>query len=723
MRRRGLVTEVWVFDGEPAQLGGGTVTLVEGTSFCLCETSGDMGSGAPQGLFFRDTRILSTWQLRIDDDLIEPLTVIEDSSYHASFVGRARPRPGQAESTMLVERHRFIGAGMREDIVLSNLGFESAACTVAVRAGADFADLFDVKAGRVRPRGELEVEHGDGSLRLARRSPGGSRGVRVQADGGPTSSARQLVFRVVVPARGSWRTTLQVTPEIDGVESPPAFPSGQPLEKADAFQRATKWLRSAPRLSTDNAMLRATLDRSIRDLGELRIFDPDRPAEVTVAAGAPWFMAVFGRDSLITSYMALALDPGLALGALQTLARHQGRRTDPVNEEEPGRIAHELRFGVEASLTLGGNVYYGTVDATPLFVILLGELHRWGLFPDEVRRLLPNVDRALEWIDVYGDRDGDGFVEYQRITDRGLANQGWKDSADGVTFADGRIARPPIALCEVQGYVYAAYQARALLAENRGDSADATYWRDRAARLKRAFNEQFWLPDRGWYALGLDRDKRPIDALASNMGHCLWAGIVDDDKAEAVAERLLSPEMFSGWGVRTLASGMAAYNPMSYHNGSVWPHDNGIIVGGLMRYGFIEHAQRVALGVLDAAAAFGHQLPELMCGLDRAVYSRPVPYPTACAPQAWASATPLYLLRALIGAEPCVPRGVLALNPALPDELGSLQVRGVSVGNTRVTLIVQDGRSSVEGLGNDIEVITGHRPCHWRELEADPAVG
>jgi glycogen debranching enzyme len=715
--KEGLVTEVWVFDGEAAPLGGGTVTLVEGTSFCLCDTSGDIGPGAPQGLFFRDTRILSTWQLRIDDDLVEPLTVIENSSYHATFVGRARPRPGQAESTLLVERHRFIGAGMREDVVLSNVGREPAACTVTIRAGADFADLFDVKSGRVRQRGELEVEHAESSLRLTRRWRGRSRGVSIRADGDATSSARQLVYRLVVPARGSWRTTLQVTPEIDGVGSAPAFPSGQPLEKADPFQRATRWLRSAPRLSTDNAALRATLDRSLRDLGELRIFDPDAPDHVTVAAGAPWFMAVFGRDSLLTSYMAMALDPGLALGALQTLARHQGERTDPVSEEQPGRIAHELRFGVEASLVLGGNVYYGTVDATPLFVVLLGELHRWGLFPAEVRRLVPHADRALEWIDVYGDHDGDGLVEYQRSTDRGLANQGWKDSGDGITFADGRVAQAPIALCEVQGYVYAAYLARALLAEDLGQPAEATYWQDRAARLKREFNERFWLPDRGWFALGLDRDKRPIDALASNMGHCLWSGIVDDDKAEAVAERLLGPEMFTGWGVRTLATSMAAYNPMSYHNGSVWPHDNGIIVGGLMRYGFVEHAQRVAMGILDAAAACNHQLPELICGFDRAVYPRPVPYPTACAPQAWASATPLYLLRALIGAEPCVPRGVLALDPALPDELGSLQVRGVSVGNMRVTLLIQDGRSRVEGLGDDIEVVSGQ--SDRRELRAD----
>ncbi|MBD0292188.1 MAG: amylo-alpha-1,6-glucosidase [Jiangellaceae bacterium] len=714
------MTDVWTLAGEGTRVNAGTVTLVEGTSFCLCDSSGDIGPGVPQGVFFRDTRILSTWQLRIDDEMVEPLTVVADRSYRASFVGRARPRPGQAESTLLVERHRFLGAGMREDVVLTNVGQEPAACTLTIHAEADFADLFDVKAGQVRTRGDLEAEHGDGSIRLARRWHGHTRGVRIRADAASASN-RQLAFRIVVPAQGTWKSTVQVTPEIDRVELPPAFPAGQPVEHTAPFQRATQWLRSAPRLSTDNAVLRATLDHSLRDLGELRIFDPDVPNEVTIAAGAPWFMAVFGRDSLLTSYMALVLDPRLALGTLQTLARHQGTRVDPVTEEQPGRIPHELRFGVEASLVLGGNVYYGTVDATPLFVMLLGELQRWGLFDAEVRRLIQHADRALEWIDGYGDRDGDGFVEYQRSTDRGLTNQGWKDSGNSVTFADGRLAQPPIAACEVQGYVYAAYLARALLAEHEGRPGNATYWHDRAGRLKQAFNEQFWLPDRGWFALGLDRHKQPIDALASNMGHCLWTGIVDDDKAEAVAERLLSPEMFSGWGVRTLSSSMTAYNPMSYHNGSVWPHDTAIAVAGLMRYGFVDHGQRMAQGMLDAAAAFGGQLPELMCGFDRAVYRRPVPYPTACRPQAWAAATPLYLLRALVRAEPCIPHGVLGLDPALPDELGTFHVSGVNIGPSRVILSIQDGRSRVEGLRDDVAVVSGRCRCSSTEHAAEPA--
>ena len=308
----------------------------------------------------------------------------------------------------------------------------------------------------------------------------------------------------------------------------------------------------------------------------------------------------------------------------------------------------------------GGSVYYGSIDSTPLFVMLLGELHLWGAEPADVAELLPAADRALDWIEQYGDRDGDGYVEYERATDRGLRNQGWKDSFDGVTFADGRIADTPIALAEVQGYAYAAYVARAEIAERAGDTGTAERWLDRAAALRVSFNRDFWLPEHGWFALGLDRDKRPIDSLASNIGHCLWTGIVDEDKAEPVAEHLLSPEMFTGWGVRTLASSMSAYNPMSYHNGSVWPHDNALIAAGLMRYGYVEHAQRIATGLLDAAARFGGRLPELFCGFDRTEFDAPVPYPTSCSPQAWAAASPT-----AAAAHPAPVRPGRALRPGL----------------------------------------------------------
>jgi glycogen debranching enzyme len=403
--------------------------------------------------------------------------------------------------------------------------------------------------------------------------------------------------------------------------------------------------------------------------------------------------------------MALPIDPSLALGTLRALARRQGECTDPLTEEQPGRILHEVRLGVDPWLAGRGRVYYGTADATPLFVMLLGELRRWGIDTAEVDRLLPHADRAIEWIKTHGDRDGDGFVEYQRSTPSGLEHQGWKDSRDGINFADGRIAEPPIALCEVQGYVYAAYLARAYFAQEAGDQAGFVHWRDEAAALRAAFNERFWLPERGWFAVGLDKDKRPIDALASNMGHCLWTGIVDPDKAPAVAEHLMSPAMFSGWGVRTLASTMGAYNPASYHNGSVWPHDNALVAAGLMRYGFVDEARRLAEAVLDTAAAFDGRLPELLCGFDRSELPGPVSYPTSCSPQAWASAAPIHLLRVLLRCDPWIPSGLLWIDPALPASMRHVRIDNVPLAGSRVSIAVDDDRVQLLGLPADIEIV------------------
>ncbi|GAP55422.1 amylo-Alpha-1,6-Glucosidase [Arthrobacter sp. Hiyo6] len=321
--------------------------------------------------------------------------------------------------------------------------------------------------------------------------------------------------------------------------------------------------------------------------------------------------------------------------------------------------------------------------------------------------LIPNADRALDWITNYGDRDGDGFVEYQRATKHGLINQGWKDSYDGINFADGTLAETPIALCEVQGYVYSAYVSRALLALEAGDSALAASWGDRAAELKEEFNRKFWLPEQGYFAIALDGDKRPVDACASNMGHCLWSGIVDDDKAPLVVRRLMAPDMFSGWGVRTLATTMGAFNPVSYHNGSVWPHDNALIAAGMMRYGFIEEAQQLSMAVLDAAAAFGGRLPELFCGFDRQPGRAPVPYPTSCSPQAWASATPIHLIRTMLRFDPYVSTGGLWLSPAFPEGFGYLRKDQVPLAGTRLTIEVTDNTPKLTGLPPSIELHLG----------------
>jgi glycogen debranching enzyme len=470
-----------------------------------------------------------------------------------------------------------------------------------------------------------------------------------------------------------------------------------------------------------------TVQRSEADLGSLRIFDPAHPDRPVLAAGAPWFMTLFGRDSILASWMSLSLDPELALGTLQTLAAHQGKREDPLSEEQPGRVLHEIRAGLSAMDALGGqNVYYGTVDSTPLFVVLLGELYRWGVLPQAVRELVPAADRALQWITEYGDADGDGFVEYRRMTDRGLANQGWKDSWDGVTFADGALARPPIALCEVQGYVYAAYRARAAFARAEGDVDLERRWLERARVLKEAFNEAFWLPDRGYYALALDGDKRPVDALASNMGHCLWTGIIDEDRAPAVAQHLISDDMFTGWGVRTLATSMAAYNPMSYHNGSVWPHDSAIVAAGLMRYGFVEQAQRVALGVLEAARAFEGRLPELFCGFERARFPTPVPYPTSCSPQAWAAATPVHLIRILLRCEPDAPGGRVWLAPAVPESLLPLRVERLPIDGGQVQVDVHENGWEVHGVPEHLTLLREPRPIvpvHDEPAVPEPRLG
>ena len=703
---------VWTPEQPPTAVTPGAVTLIEGTAFCVCEPSGDIMPGGTQGIYVRDTRLVSRWQLLVDGQPVEPLSMVPAQPFCAVFVGRGRPRPGHIESTVLVTRERYVGDGLREDIAVRNFSDEPAGLHISLQVESDLANIFDVKSSRVRQWGQQRSEAVNGGIFISSWTSDRMRGVRVTANDA-VAGLGELIFDVVVPPRQTWRDTVTVQAVIDQREVAPYFPAGQPVAEADPARRLHTWERDSPQVSTDHAGLVRALRRSRADLGSLRIFDADRPDQPPgVAAGAPWFMTIFGRDSLLTSWMALPLDRSLALGTVQVLASLQGEGTDAMSEEEPGKIIHELRHGLHGDMLPMGHrqAYFGSVDATPLFVMVVGELVRWGADDQVIGELLPHVDRALRWIENFGDADGDSFVEYRRKTDRGLANQGWKDSFDGINFADGTLAQAPIALAEVQGYAYAAYLARADIAQKLGDEANRQRWTQRAAALKQAFNETLWLPDKGWYAVGLDRHKRPIDALASNMGHCLLTGIADEDKAAAVADRLMSPEMFSGWGVRTLASSMGAYNPMSYHNGSVWPHDSALTAAGLMRYGYVEQAQRIAMGLLDAADAFGGRLPELFCGFSRTEYPQPVPYPTSCSPQAWAAATPVYLLRTLLRLDPCLPCRRVWLAPALPAELGQVSVAGLLLGGEKVCLHASPGRAEINGLPPGLEVIREPRP-------------
>lgn len=686
------------------------ITILEGSSFCASSANGDIVPELPHGVFFRDTRLISRWTLLIDGVPVEPLSSMTPQPFRALFVGRAGHVPGRADTPLTVERDRRIDGGVREVVTVRSYAREPVSCHVEVLLEADFADIFAVKEGRAH--GRAHSTSGDSAGRFRVEQPGtvDQLGLVVTAPDAQVGHDR-LAFRIIVPPRGTWVQNFVMIPTVQGEEISFVAHSEEPVLETPPARRLEAWQSRVPVPAFQDDAIERVILQSQKDLGSLRIFDPAHPERAVVAAGAPWFMALFGRDSLLTAYMSLGLDPTLALGTLRTLADLQGTAYDRASEAQPGRILHEVRLGRAHALTLGGeSVYYGTVDATPLFVVVLGELARWGGLPDDDEVLIRAADRALEWVERDGDRDGDGFVEYARLNDFGLINQGWKDSWDGINFADGSLAEPPIALCEVQGYVYDAYRARALLASMRGDETAAARWRAKAGELKVRFNEQFWMPEQRRFATALDRDKRQVDSCTSNIGHCLWSGIVDEDKAADVAEQLMSEQMFTGWGVRTLASDMGAYNPASYHNGSVWPHDNAIVVAGLMRYGFVDEAQRIIAGLFDAAVRFGGRLPELFCGFDRSEYDEPIVYPASCSPQAWAAASPFLLLRSLLRFDPSVPTGELWLAPAPPPEFGDMHVRNVPFAGARISIDVAREGTSVSGVPPQLTVHRSPRP-------------
>ena len=465
-------------------------------------------------------------------------------------------------------------------------------------------------------------------------------------------TARQIGYRLALDPGEQWRLRVDVTLGDDGARAVPRgaeLQFGAELERVRASLQA--WRMQVPQLRASWPSLHATFDRSVADLASLRLHDGAAPGQL-FAAGMPWFMAVFGRDTLITCLQTLIFGPELAKNALTALAGLQATEDDPSIDAEPGKIVHEVRTGKAAGAWFPR--YYGTADATPLFLILLSELWRWTDDAAFVRTLREPAMRALEWIDAYGDVDGDGFVEYRKRSERGLDNQSWKDSHNSQLFQDGRQADGPIAPCEVQGYVFDAKLRMAELARE--------VWRDRelaerlereAVELRDRFDEAFWCDDRGgFYALALDGSKERVDSLTSNIGHLLWSGIVPPHRVDAIVDRLMGSELWSGWGVRTMSSGDAGYSPLTYHNGTVWPHDNSLIAWGLAKAGRWAEAHKIARRTIEAATFFGHQLPEVFAGFPRTETPFPIAYPTAARPQAWAAATPVLLLQVLLGLRP-----------------------------------------------------------------------
>lgn len=709
----------WTFAGEStATRHGDTVTLVDGSTFLICDRSGDVGLLGASGLFMLDTRVLSGWRLTIDGALLQPLAVTPNGPFSATFVGRLDD-PSVADAPIAVIQRRHLGMGMREDLDVRNHGAVRRQLRIALAVASDYANLFDVKAGRAVASDRVGFQPTDDGVIITPHESLERRNIEHgHIDHGVVAStwiscerppdrveAGTMVWEVDLEPGENWENCLVVGVSTAGSNIQPSYRCGEPVDDAIPVSRLRQWRDQITTIETDDVALRRAVDRAAQDLGALRIFDPDHPDRVVVAAGAPWFMTLFGRDSLIASWMALPLDQDLARGVLEELAQAQGTVDDPTTEEQPGRILHEVRFDPSSTRLLGGRGrYYGTADASPLFVGLVAELARWTGMTSTTRALLPAVDRAIEWMEGDGDPNGDGFIEYERRDPRGLENQGWKDSWDGIRHGDGSVAVAPIALCEVQGYAYAAYRGRADLARALGDQGAADDLDRRAEDLRARFDERFWLEEQGWFAVGLDGDGEPITSLTSNVGHLLWSGIVLPHRARQIATRLTEPSMFTGWGIRTLSSDNPAYNPLSYHCGSVWPHDTAIAAAGLARYHCNDAVDTIVDGLLSASEHSDGRLPELFAGFGRHDLPSPVPYPASCSPQAWAAASPLLLVRSLLGLEPDLLVGQLRLRPRLPGRTGRIELRDVPLGDGRLSVIVDGNDVSVEGIPDGVEL-------------------
>jgi glycogen debranching enzyme len=660
--------------------GGGQVQILDGNTFVVSDGRGDIEASRsdPTGLFSYDMRFLSRWVLSIDGQRLTALSTDDLQYFEARFFLVPGSGSVYVDAQVSVIRERAVGDGFHERLTILNHQGVPVELDVRIDADSDFADLFEVK-DKLTKKGKIIREAAEGRLALCYRRESFVRETWIAATGDARYDEKGLSFAVSLEPHGTWTTDLDVVTSLTAS-------GGERLEKTkhsttaassrpDMARDLDAWIAAAPRLVCDWDPLTAAYQRGLVDLAALRFNDPALPDHALPAAGLPWFMALFGRDSIFTSLQALPFAPGLASSTLQALGERQGSRIDDFRDEDPGRILHELRYGELAAFEeRPHSPYFGSADATPLYLVLLDEYYRWTGDKALVRALEHEARTALDWIDDYADLQGNGYISYQtRNKKSGLENQCWKDSWDSISYHDGELPGFPRATCELQGYAYDAKARGARLArEVWHDHALADRLDHEAAQLKRRFNRDFWIEEKGYYAVALDADGRQVDSLTSNNGHLLWSGIVSRANARSVARHLLGPQLFSGWGIRTLAEGEGRYNPIGYHVGTVWPFDNSIIAWGLRRYGFKKEAARVAAGILDASEHFGGRLPEAFAGYPRALTGHPVEYPTACMPQAWSTGTPLLLLRTMLGLEPMGDH--LIIDPALPATIGYIEL-------------------------------------------------
>lgn len=686
-------------------------------TFLVTDAFGDIADGntAALGLYHMDTRFLSGLELVVNG--VKPLLLHSSTERNYSqiveltYPFESIDREGvHRKENVSVQRHRVLSGSLFERIRVRNFGTKSRSLRLTIDFAADFLDIFEVRGLFREERGQMQPPEVEKSrVTLAYRGmDGGRRSTTLRFSPAPDQldDARAMFSLDLEPGDGI-EIVAEVIPEVEGASAGRAT-----MQQAEERlgREYTRWRKRCTRFKTSNVQLSQFLDRAVLDLRMLTARKEDGTEYID--AGVPWYSALFGRDALITAYQALAVNTDLAWSTLRGLAAHQGRKDDDWREEEPGKILHEVRVG---ELARAGNIphtpYFGSADSTPLWLSVLNGAYRWTGDLEAVRELWPNVLAALDWIDEHGDLDGDGYVEYRKRSPKGLDNQGWKDSADAIAHPDGTLAEPPIALVEVQGYVYQAKMNTARLARDLEEPDLAERLEKEAHELKQRFNRDFWMDDQGFYALALDGSKRPVRTLTSNPGHCLWSRIVDEDKAQRVVRRLLSPSLSSGWGIRTLAAKQAPYDPIGYHTGSVWPHDNSLIAHGMRRYGFDRESKQVLDQLALAGAFFPYaRFPEVFCGFSTDEVPVPVQYPVACRPQAWASGTPLLMIRSYGGFAADAPNGKLYIDrPRLPSWLHRMEILGMRVGKARIDLVFSNNQgvtaTEIPRKDGDLEIL------------------
>jgi glycogen debranching enzyme len=687
------------------------LTVLEGNNFLVADDQGDVGSGS-EGLYYNDTRYLSSWRLLLNGEAPQLLSSGTVDYYSAAVFLQNPATPTMPAGAVSLIRDVFVGeGGMQNGLHVENHLLEPVELELRLEFDFDFLDLFEVKAreyreedlvftARTSPDGRVEADRDDKenswSFRLRNEVFRAQALVWVSKRG--EADDRSITHRIRLEAGESWETRANVVllgGDDERRQRYTSFYFGQERVRVEESMRS--WQLHAPELVTDWEELRNTYHRSLADMAALRM----RPRQGSVqlrdlpAAGLPWFMTVFGRDTLITSYQTMLLGSNLAAGTLEALAALQAPRRDDERDSEPGKIVHEVRVGRVAAEG-GAFPYYGSVDSTLLFLILLSELYRWTGDVDTIAALRQPAMGALAWMRKQGDLDGDGYIEYHRRSEHGLESQSWKDSWDSMRFHDGTVARTPIATAEVQGYAYDARLRTAELARRVWhDEALAAALEAEAAALRERFNVDFFSEEDGYYVLGLDQDKRQIDSLCSNIGHLLWSGIVDEGRAGLIAEQLMSHTLNSGWGVRTMSDADRGFNPIGYHTGTVWPHDNSLVMAGLVRYGYRQYANRIATAMLTAARHFDYRLPEVFAGYSREMTPFPVAYPTACSPQAWATGAPVLFMTCMLGLRPDPASGRLHADAVLPEACQRLELRGVAALGRRYDIHVRGGHAEV----------------------------